>query len=107
MSAESIPPEPPISSLYNWRDSNLRSHAKWEDEVKAAKDLGYQLVPPHYVVPHWTVALSGMPVPKLFAMKKDGIGEMTSAPDRPARDFGYPLYFKPSEACANRPSPAL
>lgn len=85
-----------LSDRYDWQSTNrLSSFDSWEDEITHAKSEGYELVPPDYVIPHWSVAMKmGDKIPKLYVMREQTFGEFTNASNRPARDHGYPLFFK-------------
>jgi hypothetical protein len=75
-----------------WIDSQrTQGFATWADEIAHMETLGYQLVPPDYHIPHWSQAEDGR---KLYVSGRDGPREMTACFDRPARDLGYPLFFK-------------
>ena len=78
--------------LFCWMDSQrTQGFATWAAEIAHMENLGYQLVPSDYHIPHWSRAEGAR---KLYVNGRDGPREMTACFDRPARDLGYPLFFK-------------
>lgn len=85
-----------ISAPYEWLPENrTRGFATWDDEVTHVESQGYSLVHPEYHIPHWSKADSA---PKLYVNGPSGLREMRTSFDRPARDIGYPLFFKKEAA---------
>lgn len=77
---------------FNWIDSQrTRGFATWADEIKHMEDLGYSLVPPDTHIPHWTQVDGSQ---KLYVSVPSGPRELTTCFNRPARDLGYPIFFK-------------
>lgn len=80
------------SGGFDWLDENRTSgFSTWADEIAHVEAQGYALVQPDYHIPHWTGASTA---PKLYVNGIYGVREMNAAFDRPARDIGYPLFFK-------------
>lgn len=97
-----------IAASYEWLDDNLSPRfASWEEEILHAQALGYSLVPPDYLIPHWMAEFDeDGPPPKLYVTPRDddyesgSMREIKLSCNRPAREMGYPVYFKnptPSE----------
>lgn len=79
---------------FGWIDSQrAQGFATWADEIAHMETIGYKLVPPDYHIPHWSRADGAR---KLYVNGRDGPREMTACFDRPARDLGYPIFFKPN-----------
>jgi hypothetical protein len=73
---------------YNWLSSNLNPfYSSWEDEVSAAKALGYSLAPPDENVPIWEGR-------KLYTSRRDGMDEWRGPRGRTVGEYGYPLYYR-------------
>lgn len=91
-----------IASNYEWLDDNLPPRfASWEEEIEHAEALGYSLVPPDYHIPHWMAEFDeDGPPPKLYVTRREddaeggSMREIRAAFNRPAREMGYPVYFK-------------
>ena|SRR6478735_1512925 len=100
MNCLEAPPEdivaPCISMQYKWHPENrLDSFPSWPREIEYAKACGYNLVPPEYVLPHWSVKMVMERVlPKLYALRNSGFAEYSGPAGRPAREFDHPLFFK-------------
>ena len=92
-----------VDAGFCWIDSNrTRGFATWADEIAHMETLGYQLVPPEYHIPHWSQA-GGLR--KLFVSGCDGPQQMTSCLNRPARDLGYPVFFKQNKQVSRGAQP--
>lgn len=86
----------PISSRYQWLDSNrLKEYESWEEEIAFADSQGYALVPPEYHIPHWSTKMRmGDAMPKIYVMRMTGmLDELTTSFDSPASRLAYPLFF--------------
>lgn len=87
-----------------WIETNrAKGFATWAEEIAHVVAQGYALVPSDYRIPHWSQAASS---PKLYVNGADGIREMTGCFNRPASDFGYPLFFKTASQQPTAPTEA-
>ncbi len=79
-------------ALFCWIDSNrTKGFATWDAEIAHMQSLGYELVPPNHHIPHWSKAEGAR---RLYVNGRNGPRELAAFFNRPARDLGYPLFFK-------------
>lgn len=82
-------------SAYAWIDSN-RLMATWEEEIEHAKSLGFLLVPPTYIIPHWSEVMGGR-FPELFILRPHGMEEFPGSGGMAVGEIGYPVFIQRSE----------
>lgn len=85
-----------VASRYAWRDENrLKRFATWEEEIAHMESLGYKLVAPEYLIPHWREKMrAGESAPTLYVMRNDGPDKLSANFNRYAAELGYPVFYR-------------